>query len=176
MGPAFGGSFGNAAAVEDGLNDGKDYFLGWAIAFSLDGRLFASPRDNGSVGIWDVHTGGLAREIEPNVGAAVLGLDFSPDGRTLAVSGGDSFASLWDVATGSQIGPRLTAGGRGATIDFSPDGRRLLETHANGRGAVWDIDPESWKRRACDVANRTLTREEWQTFLPGRSYEPACSG
>ncbi len=156
------------------VGDGEDYFLGWAVAFSPDGRLLASPRDNGSVGIWDVHTGRLVREIEPNVGAAVLGLDFSPDGRTLAVSGGDSFASLWDVATGSQIGPRLTAGGRGATIDFSPDGRHLLETHANGRGAVWDVDPESWKRRACGVANRVLTREEWEEFLPGRAYRPAC--
>ncbi|MDH4176701.1 MAG: hypothetical protein OEV72_03905, partial [Thermoleophilia bacterium] len=155
--------------------DGEDYFLGWAVAFSPDGRLLASPRDNGSVAIWDAHTGGLVREIEPNVGAAVLALAFSPDGGTLAVSGGDSFASLWDVATGSQIGPRLTAGGRGAMVDFSPDGRRLVETHADGRGAVWDVDPESWERRACDVANRALTREEWEEFLPGRAYRPACT-
>jgi hypothetical protein len=59
-------------------------------------------------------------------------------------------------------------------IDLSSDGRLLLEVHANGGGAVWDVDPESWKRRACDVANRTLTREEWKEFLPGRSYDPAC--
>ncbi len=32
-------------------------------------------------------------------------------------------------------------------------------TADNGEGAVWDIDPESWARRACAVANRTLTRE-----------------
>ncbi len=156
------------------VGDGDDYFLGWAIAFSPDGRLLASPRDNRSVGIWDVRTGELVREVEPNVGAAVLALDFSSDGRTLAVSGGDSFASLWDVATGAQIGPRLTAGGRGSKVDFSPDGTTLLQTHANGRGAVWDVDPESWKRRACEVANRTLTRKEWEAFLPGRAYQPAC--
>ena len=42
-------------------------------------------------------------------------------------------------------------------IDLSSDGRLLLETHGNGKGAVWDVDPESWKRRACDLANRTLT-------------------
>ena len=60
-------------------------------------------------------------------------------------------------------------------IDLSPDGRHLLETHGNGQGAVWDVDPESWERRACDLANRTLTREEWEEFLPGRPYEPACA-
>jgi WD40 repeat protein/tRNA A-37 threonylcarbamoyl transferase component Bud32 len=166
---------GSSVGVMRPVGGGEDYFTGWAVAFSPDGRLLASPRDDGSVGIWDVHSGGLVRAITPNVGAAVLGLDFSPDGRMLAVSGGDSFASLWDVANGSQIGPRLTAGGRGATVDFSPDGRRLLEIHANGRGAVWDVDPESWKRRACGVANRTLTREEWNAFLPGRAYAPACT-
>jgi hypothetical protein len=60
-------------------------------------------------------------------------------------------------------------------LDISPDGRRLLITHGNGQGAVWDIDPESWEQRACAVANRTLTRVEWEEFLPGRPYEPACA-
>ena len=27
---------------------------------------------------------------------------------------------------------------------------------------------------ACDLANRTLTHEEWEEVLPGRPYEPAC--
>jgi hypothetical protein len=60
-------------------------------------------------------------------------------------------------------------------LDQSPDGRHLLTTAANGQGAVWDIDPESWKQRACDLANRALSRAEWEEFLPGRPYEPACA-
>ncbi len=101
-------------------------------------------------------------------------MEFSPDGRILAVSGWENVASLWDVASGAQIGPRLTAGSRRTSLDLSPDGRRLLTTYGNGQGAVWDIDPESWARRACSLANRTLTRKEWEEFLPGRPYEPAC--
>ena len=58
---------------------------------------------------------------------------------------------------GAQIGPQLTAGDRRTMIDLSPDGRHLLEIHGNGQGAVWDVDPESWARRACALANRTLT-------------------
>jgi WD40 repeat protein/tRNA A-37 threonylcarbamoyl transferase component Bud32 len=151
------------------------YVLGWAIAFSPDGRMLATAGIDQLVHLWDVRTGKLIRELEQNVGTAVLTLEFSPDGRILAISGGGPFAALWDVATGTQIGQRLTAGSREAMLDLSPDGRRLLMTLGNGQGAVWDVDPESWAQRACALANRTLTREEWEEFLPGRPYAPACA-
>ena len=96
--------------------------------------------------------------------------------RTLAVSGFEPVASLWDVASGARIGPSLTSGSRTAQVDLSPDGRRLLVTHGDGRGVVWDIDPASWAQRACAIANRTLGREEWERYLPGQPYAPACTG
>jgi hypothetical protein len=74
-----------------------------------------------------------------------------------------------------RIGPTLRFGRRTAMSDLSTDGRRLLMTLANGQGAVFDVDPQLWARRACALANRTLTREEWERFLPGRAYEPACA-
>jgi WD40 repeat protein/tRNA A-37 threonylcarbamoyl transferase component Bud32 len=151
--------------------------IGLAAAFSPDGRVLATGGTGDSfVHLWDVEDGKLIRELEQNVGGA-LSLDFSPDGSILAFSGfGEPFAALLDVATGDQIGPRLTGrgGAPSAMIDISPDGRSLLQTHGNGEGVVWNIAPDSWARRACAVANRTLTREEWERFLPGRPYEPAC--
>jgi WD40 repeat protein len=122
----------------------------------------------------DIGTGKLLHELDVG-GSGAATLEFSPDGRTLAVSGRQANASLWDVATGTRIGPSLTAGLRWAMLDLSADGRRLLLTSANGHGAVWDIDPQSWNQRACELANRTLTEEEWELFLPGRPYEPACA-
>ena len=148
----------------------------YAIAFSPDGRAVATGAlDDPIVRIWDVRAGKLIRKLDQG-SAGALTLDFSPDGRTLAVSGFEPAASLWDVATGVRIGPTLTAGSRRAEIDLSPHGRRLLLTHADGHGAVWDVDPDSWARRACRLANRTLTPDEWQEFLPGRPYQPACAG
>jgi hypothetical protein len=61
-------------------------------------------------------------------------------------------------------------------LDLSPDGRQLLMTLGNGQGVVWNIDPEFWAQRSCALANRTLTRQEWEKFLPGRPYESACAG
>ena len=152
---------------------GLPYTADWTVALSPDGRTLAVGGFGAVVRLVDVRTGKLVHELD-QAGAGAFTLEFSPDGRVLAVSGFEPVASLWDVATGTQIGPRLTAGDRRAMLDLSSDGRRLLMTLGNGQGAVWDVDPESWKRRACALANRTLTREEWEEFLPGRPYEPAC--
>jgi WD40 repeat protein len=148
--------------------------VGNAVAFAPDGDTVATSGLEPFVHLWDAATGKPVGQFEQNVGG-VETLDFSPDGSILALSGfGEPFASLVDVATGEQIGPRLPAGRENATVDISPDGRYLLQTQGNGEGVVWDIDPESWKRRACALANRTLTRAEWDKLLPGRPYEPAC--
>jgi WD40 repeat protein len=149
--------------------------IGQALAFDPDGRVLATAGlGDPLVHLWDVETGRLIRELEHNIGGALM-LEFSPDGSVLAISGfGEPFAALLDLATGAQIGPRLTAGRDSAMVDVSPDGRYLLQTHGSGEGVVWDIDPESWARRACTLANRTLTSAEWEEFVPGRPYEPAC--
>jgi WD40 repeat protein len=144
-----------------------------AVALSPDGGLLAVGGYGNVVSIWDVDSGKLRRTIDLG-GAGALALDFSGDGRILAISGFEPVASLWDVETGIRIGPALTAGLRAAMVDLSPDGKRLLMTAANGEGAVWDVDPASWARRACEVANRSLTRAEWEAYLPGRPYDPAC--
>jgi WD40 repeat protein len=155
------------AALDDPDDD-------YSVALSPDGRLLAVGGVGRAVRLWDVHTRKLLHKFDQG-GTGAFTLEFSPDGRTLAVSGFEPVASLWDVRTGTQIGPQLTAGDRRTMIDLSPDGGHLLETHGNGQGAVWDVDPESWERRACDLANRKLTRQEWEEFLPGRPYQPACA-
>jgi WD40 repeat protein len=141
-----------------------------AVALSPDGQIAAFGGFGRAVRLSDVRTGRLLHALDAG-GAG--GLEFSRDGKMLAVSGDG--ASLWDVATGIQIGPTLSAVSSSTTMDLSSDGRSLLMTGADGRGAVWDVDPQSWTRRACALAHRTLTRDEWERFLPGRSYEPACA-
>ena len=50
----------------------------------------------------------------------------------------------------------------------------LVGVSPNGTGILWPVDPEAWNTRACQVARRNLTRDEWEAFLPDRSYRRVC--
>jgi serine/threonine protein kinase/WD40 repeat protein len=153
----------------------------FTVALSPDGNMLATAGRIPVISLWDVQTGEKIRDLPQGDQGSLARLEFSPDGSTLAASGYTAIVTLWDVASGARIG-KLEDRAEGYSAiafytgaDFSPDGKRLLMTVQDGRGLVWDVDPESWKRRACDIANRTLTQEEWDQFLPGRPYEPACA-
>jgi WD40 repeat protein len=141
----------------------------FSVALSPDGQTLAVGGYGRFVRVWDVESRQLLHELDQG-GARPLSLEFSPDGRSLATAG-----TLWDVATGTRIGPDLAAGYQTSMMDLSPDGHRLLLTTPDGKVAIWDVDPDSWALRACALANRTLTEEEWDRFLPGRPYDPACA-
>jgi hypothetical protein len=40
---------------------------------------------------------------------------------------------------------------------------------------LWDVDADSWVKRACRIANRDLTQQEWAKYVGARAeYEPTC--
>jgi hypothetical protein len=39
---------------------------------------------------------------------------------------------------------------------------------------LWDVDPHSWRQRACVIANRNLTREEWWKYMGDEPYRKTC--
>jgi hypothetical protein len=104
-------------------------------------------------------------------------LQFSLDARELLAAGCDGSARLIDVATQSQIGAPFQGLGdvhNGAA--FAADDSYVDVTYTDGTMLRWDIRPSDWRARACAVAGRNLTRDEWARFLPERPYGTVCPG
>jgi len=143
------------------------------VAFTPDGRTLATGGHEGKIMLWDTRTG---RQLGPPLvghASGVASSAFSPDGRLLATVDGE--AILWDVAAHRQIGTALPIRSKGPhAVAFLPGGSQLAVTAPNGSVLMWDVNPASWRRRACAVAGRALTRAEWDQFLPGRPYQDVC--
>ena len=100
----------------------------------------------------------------------------SRDDRTLATSGLDGTVRLWDIESEQAVGAPLPGLPGHAVIGLlTPDGNAVIAGYDTGRAYRWDLRPASLTRQACVVAGRTLTRSEWDEFLPGRDYKPACT-
>jgi WD40 repeat protein len=146
------------------------------VRFSPDGRLVAVGSYSGRARVWSTTTWKpVTRSFGPHAGV-VSGAAISRDDRTLATGGDDGTVRLWDIQTGQAIGAPLPGQpNRPVVPSFTAGGTHLLAAYETGDAYLWDIiRPESLVRQACDVAGRRLTRAEWNQFLPGRDYHPAC--
>jgi WD40 repeat protein len=103
-----------------------------------------------------------------------MGTSFSPDSSVLAISGSEGTTALWDVRSGKRIGALLTGPSSSGMAAFDPTGHTLATAFQDGTVLLWEVDPAAWLKRACAIAGRRLTQQEWQDFLPGRPYRPSC--
>jgi len=146
-----------------------------SLAFDPSGRFLASGASDHSIAIWSLETGQLVVPPVTNHLFPVNSLAFNQAGAILASGDTSGSIVLWDIASLQPIGdPLLGLPFAVTSLAFSPDSTRLLSGYQSGDLSVWDIAIDSWIQRACAVAGRGLTTDEWKQYLPGERYNPTC--
>lgn len=145
---------------------------------------------NEGLQLFDSSSGRSIRMLDESAGMSEAA--FSPDGRRVAAAsyqyGGSAHTGLqagsslkiWDTASGS-VSRRLGQQGLVAGLGFSPDGRflgssvYLSEESGFAQAALWVWRTEDLIEQACRVLTRNLTREEWDSYIPGEmEYRATC--
>lgn len=134
--------------------------------------LLAIGGSSSDVLLWDFGTN-LVRRLDKHR-APVTTLAFSPDGTILASGSFDYDVILWDVASGEPGVPLTGSSNPVTSLAFDPTGNRLASAGSEGPLMVWDIGYDSLRRRACQVAGRNLTRDEWDRFLRDEPQQISC--
>jgi WD40 repeat protein len=149
----------------------------YSLGFSPDGRTLVSASADGRVILWDVASQRWLSDSLVGTGRSVWGVAFQPpDGLLFAIANGDGSISLRNAQGGDRVGPFLGGHGEGARgVTFNRDGSLLASTGLDGQVVLWDSSA-TWNERACQVANRNLTAEEWRKYLGDRPYRETCAG
>jgi WD40 repeat protein len=143
---------------------------------SADGRTLMTGGQTGAVRLWDRATGKPLGGPLTGLRGFADSVDLAPDRSTAVGADAAGNVLLWDVPTRSAIGAAFPGpvAGRNAAASFTTDGCSVVVVSDTGAGWVWDVEPSDWLARACQVAGRSLTRQEWQELLPGRPYHATC--
>jgi WD40 repeat protein/class 3 adenylate cyclase len=159
-----------------------------SVAFDPTGELVAAGGASGPVRVWRVvHQRPAFPTLTGHTGP-ITAASFDSDGSFLATTSFFGATRLWDPETGLGYASELAASPKPSSLvpdvpfaflplrnAFSPDGRLLAVGGLETRAMLWDVDPAVWRRRACAIAGRNLSREEWKLYLPsGAPYRATC--
>ena len=145
-----------------------------SVAFSPDGKLLASGTSSGQIILWSLPSRRRAAELTTNHHSSVNDLTFNRDGKTLVSSDASGSVQLWDMERRQLLGEVGRLSDLSGGVAFSADGQLLASADSQGRVLVWNMSSSLWQQRACEIANRNLTRLEWAQFGPASPYQRTC--
>ena len=118
-----------------------------SVAFSPDGKMFASASNDATIILWDVATRQPIGEPLTGHSSAVNSVAFSPappgggtGGKLLASGSDDNTIILWDVETQQPVGQPLEGHSDSVTsVAFSPDGKLLASASRDATVRLWNV-------------------------------------
>jgi eukaryotic-like serine/threonine-protein kinase len=115
------------------------------VALDASGLLAATADTNKVIKIWNLQTGSMIREFEPQP-LHIYSMDFSPDGSRLATAGDDSTIVIWDTETWSRLAELRGHTQYVSSVSFSPDGSRLASASGDGTIRIWNSRPRDARK------------------------------
>ena len=160
---------GEPVAVIPPSDPGPSPALG--VAFLDDDTLVVGDR-RGRITPFDPRTG-------TSQGASMLaasGTAFRPvhAGNLVAVGSSGDGVGLADIGQHVLYGNDLLPGGTERMVPVLADDLSLTVFSATGTARRWPGSVREWADRACRLAGRSLSRDEWTVHLGDRPYDPAC--
>ena len=137
--------------------------------FSPESGRLAIAAGTGIV-VASTETGQIPETLRDHDGA-VTAVQFRSTGE-LVTAGADGAIITWDLGDWSAHFRDDTFVRQSASVKL--DERTVTIEQADGMTQAVVADPAEWLERACQIAGRVLTQQEWAEFLGSRSYAPAC--
>jgi WD40 repeat protein len=146
-----------------------------AVAFSPSGMV-ATGTAAGTVDLYNPATGQQTAPSLIAASAPITSLAFEPGGRRFVTAGyREGAVKLWFTPTLQQEGPALrTDAGAAAATAFAARGQGLVTVEDGGQAFAWPTATADWARRACQIAGRNLTRQEWVRLVALPRYRAVC--
>ena len=148
------------------------------LAFRPDGKVVVSGSHDETLQFWDVASGQPIGEPLTGHKAPVWYVAFDPSdgGKTLVSVDGNGTVMRWDAATRQPLGPPMYTGTETEGAALSPDGKTISIGSFDTTGTInlWSLDTAEWAERACEIANRALTKDEWKRIMGEVPYEDSC--
>ncbi|MCH7728563.1 MAG: WD40 repeat domain-containing protein [Planctomycetes bacterium] len=155
------------------------------LKFLDDGKSIVTAGDDGSLRLWDSHTGKQKLELrhppnpkKPNETRWIRAAAVSPGGELVATSSFDNTVRLWNLKTKKEI-YRLPGHGRMGghrALAFTPDGRRFASWGDDMRVYVWDVATGKLKMELKNEYGDMVFSPDGRFFVTGGNVFEAASG
>ncbi len=140
-----------------------------AADFTPAGDRIVIAAGSGAV-VASTETGAIAETLRDHDGA-VSAVEFRSTGE-LVTAGADGAIITWDLGDWSEGFRDDTFVRQSEFVEL--DERTVTLEQADGKTQAIVAEPAVWLERACQIAGRVLTEQEWTELLGARAYAPAC--